>query len=195
MTAQTTERIILQTIEAHQRLVTHLGESAVATIARAAEMIAGALENGGTVYICGNGGSAADAQHIAGELIGRFTRERRALPAVALSTDTSILTSIANDYGYQRVFERQVEALVRQGDILWAFSTSGTSANVVAAARLARQKGARVIAFTGRSSTTLEDLADLCLCAADDSTARSQEIHQLAYHIICDLVEQRFADG
>ncbi len=195
MTAQTTERTILQTIEAHQRLVTRLGESAVATIARAAEMIAGALKNGGTVYICGNGGSAADAQHIAGELIGRFTRERRALPAVALSTDTSILTSIANDYTYQRVFERQVEALVRQGDILWAFSTSGTSANVVAAARLARQKGARVIAFTGRSSTTLEDLADLCLCAADDSTARSQEIHQLAYHIICDLVEQRFADG
>ena len=195
MTAQTTERIILQTIEAHQRLVTRLGESAVATIARAAEMIAGALENGGTVYICGNGGSAADAQHIAGELIGRFTRERRALPAVALSTDTSILTSIANDYTYQRVFERQVEALVNAGDILWAFSTSGESGNIIAAAESAKDKKALILAFTGRVGSRLEQLSDMCLCAESESTARSQEIHQVAYHIICDIVEMNFAES
>ncbi len=114
-------------------------------------MIVKSLRAGGTIYLCGNGGSAADAQHIAGEFVGRFRAERRALPAVALSTDTSILTCIGNDYSFERVFARQVEALVRPGDVLWAFSTSGTSPNVLAAAEEARRKGARVIAFTGRA--------------------------------------------
>jgi D-sedoheptulose 7-phosphate isomerase len=116
------------------------------------------------------------------------------LAAVALSTDTSIITSIANDYAYEDVFARQVEALVKKGDILWAFSTSGTSANVIAAAKLARKKGASVLAFTGKANSKLEQIADICLCANDESTARSQEIHQLAYHIICELVEQSFCD-
>lgn len=155
-------------------------------------MIAQSLTEGGTLYLCGNGGSAADAQHIAGEFVGRFRTERRALPAVALSTDTSVLTCIANDYDYESIFARQVEALVREGDVLWAFSTSGTSANVLKAAEAARCKGARIIAFTGRSGSPLENLADLCLCADARATARSQEIHQLAYHIVCDLVERSF---
>jgi D-sedoheptulose 7-phosphate isomerase len=126
--------------------------------------------------------------------VGRFARERKALAAVALSADTSILTSVANDYGYEKVFARQVEALVRKGDILWAFSTSGTSANIIAAAELAKERGASLLAFTGKGDTKLERLADICICAGSESTARSQEIHQLAYHIICDLVEQDFCN-
>jgi len=160
-----------------------------------AQAITRALEQNGTVYLCGNGGSAADAQHIAGELVGRFRRERKALAAVALSTDTSIITSIANDYAYENVFSRQVEALVREGDILWAFSTSGSSANVIAAVQSAKKKGAYVIAFTGTINSKLEHIADICFCADAESTARSQEIHQLAYHIICDLVEQSFINS
>ncbi len=188
-------QIIEQTLGIHEQLLGQLRLNNAEAIAAAAQLITQTLKHSGTVYICGNGGSAADAQHIAGELVGRFTRERKALAAVALSADTSILTSIANDYGYEKVFARQVEALVQKGDILWAFSTSGTSANVIAAAELAKEKGASLLAFTGKTDTTLERLADICICAASESTARSQEIHQLAYHIICDLVEMSFADS
>ncbi len=187
-------QIIEQTLGIHEQLLEQLRLNNAETIAAAAQLTTRALKNGGAVYICGNGGSAADAQHIAGEMVGRFTRERKALAAVALSTDTSVLTSIANDYAYEKVFARQVEALVQKGDILWAFSTSGASANVIAAAELAKEKGASLLAFTGKTDTTLERLADICICAASESTARSQEIHQLAYHIICDLVEQDFCN-
>ena len=186
---------IIETIETHKKMLAELQKSGIERVAAIAEAITAALEQNGTVYLCGNGGSAADAQHIAGELVGRFSRERRALAAVALSTDTSIITSIANDYAYEKVFSRQVEALVREGDILWAFSTSGTSANVIAAAQLAKQKGALVIAFTGKTNSKLEQIADICFCADSESTARSQEIHQLAYHIICDLVECSFSNS
>ncbi len=190
-----TKKHITEAVETHKKMTAEFQEGGVEIIAVAAEAITRALEQDGTVYLCGNGGSAADAQHIAGELVGRFNRERKALAAVALSTDTSILTSIANDYAYERVFARQVEALVGKGDILWAFSTSGTSANVIAAVDLAKEKGARVIAFTGRKNSKLEEMADICFCADAESTARSQEIHQLAYHIICDLVERNFANS
>ena len=121
--------------------------------------------------------------------------ERKPLAAVAFSTDTSVLTCVANDYSYEQVFARQTEALVRKGDILWAFSTSGSSANVIAAARTAKEKGAYIIAFTGKSGSELEQMADICFCADAESTARSQEIHQLAYHIICDLVERGFTSS
>ena len=183
-------QIIKEAVETHRKMVAAFEASAFDTTVAIAEAIVQSLRAGGTLYLCGNGGSAADAQHIAGEFVGRFRVERRALPAVALSTDTSVLTCIGNDYDYDRVFARQVEALVRPGDILWAFSTSGTSPNVLQAAATAREKGARVIAFTGRPQSRLESMADLCLCAEAALTARSQEIHQLAYHIICDLVEQ-----
>jgi D-sedoheptulose 7-phosphate isomerase len=185
---------IKEAIEAHKRMVAVFETSAADTIVAIAEAIVQSLRAGGTLYLCGNGGSAADAQHIAGEFVGRFRAERRALPAVALSTDTSILTCIGNDYSFERVFARQVEALVRPGDVLWAFSTSGTSPNVLKAVEAARGKGARVIAFTGRTGSKLEAAADLCFCAEAALTARSQEIHQLAYHIICDLVEQCFRE-
>ena len=183
---------IQETLDAHKRMVDAFERAGTEAVVAAAEAIARALRRGGTLYLCGNGGSAADAQHIAGEFVGRFRAERKALPAVALSTDTSVLTCIANDYDYDAVFARQVEAYVKEGDILWGFSTSGTSANVLKAAEAARAKGARVIAFTGRPNSPLEALADICLCADAPLTARSQEIHQLAYHIICDLVEQSF---
>jgi D-sedoheptulose 7-phosphate isomerase len=186
------KKLIAKTIEAHEKLLTNFRKSGVGAIVAAAEAIINALKKDKTVYLCGNGGSAADAQHIAAELVGRFKRERKALAAVALSTDTSILTSIANDYSYEDVFARQVEALVTEGDILWAFSTSGSSPNIIKAARLAGQRGACVLAFTGRSKSKLEQIADICFCAESESTARSQEMHQLAYHIICDLVEQNF---
>ena len=184
---------IIEAIEAHKKMTAELQSTGIETIAAAAKVIIKSLKQDGRVYICGNGGSAADAQHIAGELVGRFRRERKGLAVVALSTDTSILTSIANDYGYENVFARQVEALVREGDILWAISTSGSSVNVIVAAELAKKKGATILAFTGQPGSKLEQIADICFCA-DTSTARSQEIHQLAYHIICDLVEQSFCE-
>jgi D-sedoheptulose 7-phosphate isomerase len=186
---------IFDAIETHQKMLAALKENSLKTIVVAAQAITKALQRNHTVYLCGNGGSAADCQHIAGELVGRFNRERKALAAVALSTDTSVLTAIANDYCYEQVFARQVEALVREGDILWAFSTSGTSPNIIAAAELAKKKNAYVLAFTGRADSKLEQIADICFCANNISTARSQEIHQLAYHIICDLVEQSFTDS
>jgi D-sedoheptulose 7-phosphate isomerase len=189
-----TRKLITEAIEAHKGMVAEFEQRSIQVICDIAETVVRALEQDGTVYLCGNGGSAADAQHVAGELVGRFRRERKALAAVALSTDTSVVTCIANDYSYEKVFARQVEALVRKADILWVFSTSGASANVIAAAEAARKKGACVVAFTGRSNSKLEQIAEICFCAGSESTARSQEIHQLAYHIICDLVERRFAN-
>ncbi|MHC4333657.1 MAG: D-sedoheptulose-7-phosphate isomerase [Planctomycetota bacterium] len=183
---------IAATIRAHKETVARFEVEGLAAIEAAAQAIIKALKQNRRLYICGNGGSAADAQHIASELVGRFERHRTALPAVALTTDTSALTSVANDYGYHCTFSRQVEALVRKGDILWAISTSGTSENIIEAVAAAKKKGAHVLAFTGKSRSKLERMADICFCTHCESTARSQEIHQLAYHIICDLVEQAF---
>jgi len=180
-------------IETHKRMIDSFEASGLEIICRFAETIVKSIKKGGTVYICGNGGSAADAQHIAAELINRFESNRKALPAVAFTTDTSVITSIANDSDYDSVFSRQTEALVKKGDILWTISTSGTSASILAAARVGKKKGAKVIAFTGKKNSSLERLADMCFCADSESAARSQEIHLLAYHIICKLVEQSFA--
>lgn len=186
---ENTRNQIIEVIKTHERMVAELQKSGIETIAAAVEAIVKSLKHNGRIYICGNGGSAADAQHIAGELVGRFEHERKGFPAVALTTDSSVMTSISNDYGYERVFSKQVEALVREGDIFWVISTSGSSTNVIEAARLAQKKGACVIAFTGKTGSELEHIADICFCA-EGSTARSQEIHQLSYHIICKLVEQ-----
>ncbi len=188
-----TAKVIREIIGAHKKMVARLEAKDAKVIVGAADAITRGIRRGGRVYICGNGGSAADAQHIAGELVGRFERRRRPLPATALTTDTSIITSIANDDCYEAVFARQVGALVGKGDILWAISTSGASKSIVAAAKLAKKKGARVLAFTGRKESPLERVADICLCADSSSTARSQEIHQLAYHIICKIIDDNFA--
>lgn len=184
---------VFEIIRTHRKMVAELEESGLETITDIASAITKAVKKGATVYICGNGGSAADAQHIAAELVNRFESSRRALPAIALTTDSSVMTSIANDYCYENIFARQAEALVRKGDIFWVISTSGSSPNVLAAAKVARKKGAVVIAFTGIKNSRMERLADMCFCADSESAARSQEIHLLAYHIICKLVEQSFA--
>lgn len=187
-----TKKHMIDIIEIHKKMLSQLESHGIESIASAADMITNSLNQGGCVYICGNGGSAADAQHIAAELVGRLLRERKALRAVALSTDTSILTSIANDYSFEQIFQRQVQALVKKGDILWAISTSGNSSNVVAAAKLAKKLDAKVLAFTGKSDCQLAKIADVCFCAEDSASCRVQEIHQIAYHIICDLVELQF---
>jgi D-sedoheptulose 7-phosphate isomerase len=184
---------IAESIAMHRKMLDNLQAGRIDGIEAAAKMIIQSITAGGIIYICGNGGSAADAQHIAAELIGRFLKERKALPAVALSTDTSILTAVANDYGFENVFVRQVEGLVRKNDCLWALSTSGSSPNVVKAAELAKKRGAKVIAFTGKKNSELEKLADVCLCAEADKSFAVQEMHQVAYHIICGLVERHFA--
>ncbi len=188
-------RQISAAIEAHIKKAAELQARGIDIIGKAAEMIIQSLKQGGRLYVCGNGGSAADARHIAGELVGRFLHERKALPVVALSTNDSVLTAVANDYGYETVFERQVEALVCKGDVLWVLSTSGCSANIIAAAQLAKKKEARVLAFTGRKDSKLEKIADICLCVDCETSPRSQEIHQLAYHIICELVESDAANN
>jgi D-sedoheptulose 7-phosphate isomerase len=162
--------------------------------AQAAELLIAALRGGGTIYVCGNGGSAADAQHIAGELVGRFLRERQALACVALTTNSSLLTCIGNDYGFDEVFARQVRALARPGDALWAISTSGNSPNILRAAEAARQRGAKVLAMTGRSGGRLKDLADVALCVPADSTPRIQQGHLALLHLLCGLVEDNLAD-
>jgi D-sedoheptulose 7-phosphate isomerase len=158
-------------------------------VAAAAEKVIAALRAGRKVLLCGNGGSAADAQHIAAELVGRYARERRGLPAVALTTDTSALTAIGNDYGFDRIFARQVEALAQAGDVLIAISTSGNSPNVLQAVETARQLGVGTIGLAGRGGGALRALADLCLVAPHEETARIQELHITIGHIICDLVE------
>ncbi len=162
-------------------------------VARAGALLAQALSDGHRVLSCGNGGSAADAQHFAAELIGRFEKERQALPAVALSTDTSALTAIGNDYGFERVFSRQVEGLGREGDLLVALSTSGNSPNVVHAIEAAQSRHMRVIALTGRDGGTIRGRMrtdDIELCVPSDSTARIQEIHILILHCLCSLTDQ-----
>jgi len=177
-------------IKQHQKLLGEFEACGLAAITRIAELIVESFQKGRCLYLCGNGGSAADCQHIAGELVGRFLRERRGLPAVALSTDSSVLSSVSNDYSFDSVFSRQVEALVRPGDVLWAISTSGSSPNILAAAKKAREQGGKIIAFTGKKNSPLETLSDISLCAGSPVSSAAQEIHQLAYHIICDLVEE-----
>jgi D-sedoheptulose 7-phosphate isomerase len=158
-------------------------------IRKMADIITDALKNKKAVYIFGNGGSAADAQHIAAELQGRFLKERPALPATAFTTNTSTLTAIANDYGYDKVFTRQVEASVGKGDVVVAISTSGNSPNVLDALRLARARGAKTIGFAGEAGGKMAELCDVILKVPSRSTPRIQECHILAGHIICEVVE------
>lgn len=148
------------------------------------------VRGGGTLYFCGNGGSAADAQHMATEYVVRYMRNRRAYPAVALTTDTSLLTAAGNDLGFDEVFARQVEALARPGDLLIIHSTSGNSPNVLRAAEAARAKGVKVLAFSARDGGKLRALADHSVVIPTDRTDRAQELHLCVEHVICDLVER-----
>ena len=161
-------------------------------IARAAEMMTECLLADGKLLACGNGGSAADAQHFAAEMVGRFERERPELPAIALTTDTSILTAVANDYDFGNVFSKQVRALGRGGDVLLAISTSGNSGNVCAAVAAAHEREMRVVALTGKGGGRMGELLaqdDVHICVPHSSTARIQEVHILAIHCMCDAVD------
>ncbi len=159
-------------------------------LVQTAERIAEALTNDRKLLLCGNGGSAADAQHIAAEFVNRFVLERPPLPAVALTTDTSILTSIGNDYSFDEVFSKQVKALGQEGDVLLGISTSGRSSNVIEALRVGRGQGLYTVALTGGDGGALRETADLSLVVKDKSTARVQEAHIFAGHIICQLVDE-----
>ena len=177
----------------HHEAVRGFFDRQAGELARAAGLLTSALARGGTVLLCGNGGSAADAQHIAAELTGRFLRERRGLPAVALTTDSSALTAIGNDYGFERVFARQVEALGRPGDLLVAITTSGSSPNVLQAIRAARSRELAVIGLLGRDGGAARALCDVALVVEADVTARVQEVHILVGHILCEAVDRAFA--
>jgi D-sedoheptulose 7-phosphate isomerase len=178
-----------QAIEDHLAVIGSLREQQ-SLLQRIAEEMTRALLAGKKVLWCGNGGSAADSQHLAAELMGRFRRERCALPSIALTTDTSILTAIGNDYGFERVFQRQVEALCTKGDVLVGISTSGSSKNVCAALETARQMGAHTIAFTGQGGGAMAIAADITLRIASKDTARIQEAHILCGHMLCDWIER-----
>ncbi len=158
-------------------------------VARVADAIVAALHKGNKVLIAGNGGSAADAQHIAGEFVSRFNFDRPGLPAFALTTDTSVMTAIGNDYGYEKLFARQVQAVGTAGDIFWGISTSGRSPNVLRAMEEARKKGLFVVGFTGQHPNAMESLADICICVPSPSTPKIQEGHIVLGHIVCGLVE------
>jgi len=173
----------------HKKYIEDFEKNDLDKIINISQVIIESLRGDSIIYICGNGGSAADAQHIAGEFIGRFKCERKALPAIALATNTPVITCIGNDYGFDNIYKRQVEALLKKGDILWALSTSGCSPNIIEAVKTAREKGAKVISFTGVKGSKLEAVSDICLNINTDITAVVQEVHQLAYHLVCDLVE------
>lgn len=167
-------------------------EMLAAPIAEATEVMVGCLLGNGKILACGNGGSAADAQHFAAELVGRFEMERQGLAAIALTTDTSIMTAVANDYGFKSVFERQVRALGQPGDVLLAISTSGNSASIIEAIHAAHDNDLRVIALTGKGGGEIAGLlrdTDVHICVPSDRTARIQEVHLLTIHCLCDGID------
>ncbi len=183
-----TGELLERALSGHEAAIGHVRRQ-WPQLERAAAMIRDSRERGGKLLIMGNGGSAADAQHIAAEFIGRFQRERGALPAIALTTDTSILTSVGNDYGFEHVFARQVDGLARAEDIVLGLSTSGSSRNVVAAIEAARARGCRTIALTGEAGK-LAAMVDLHIGIPGQPTARVQEAHIFAGHLLCELLDE-----
>ena len=184
------KEVILGILEASIAAQRSCVESQVDKIIKAADMLAGCMTTGGKVLLFGNGGSAADAQHLAAEFVNRFQIERPPLAAIALTTDTSVLTSIGNDYHFEKIFSKQIKALGKKEDLAWGLSTSGNSPSVVRAVKSARTLGMATIAMTGRGGE-LAQCADLVLSVASDTTARIQETHITLGHILCDLVERK----
>lgn len=164
-------------------------------IGQTASLVSETLKGGGKILLCGNGGSASDALHIAGELVGRFQRERRALPAISLNADIATLTAVANDYGYDRVFERGVEGLMKRTDTLIGISTSGNSENVYLAIKKAKEIGGRTVAFLGRDGGKIKDIADIAVVVPGECTARIQETHIMIGHIVCEIAEETYVSG
>jgi D-sedoheptulose 7-phosphate isomerase len=187
----TTEDQIRRGLEELSALVSQVAREQAGMVAGIADRYEACLRGGGTLYFAGNGGSAADAQHIATEYVVRYESSRPAMRAVALTTDTSLLTACANDLGFDEVFARQVEALAGPGDVLVLHSTSGESPNVIRAAQAAKARGVEVVAFLGKSGGQLRELAGLALVVPSDDTARIQELHLALEHVICEIVEER----
>ena len=187
--------VLTRSLEEHLKTIQALIDSRLGEIEAAASLIWDALKSGNKILLCGNGGSAADAQHIAAELVGRYELERRAFPAISLTTDTSALTAVSNDYGYEEVFARQVKALAVAGDVLIAISTSGKSPSVIKAADQARALGCKTIALTGCSGEPLTSHCDLAVVVPSDRTSRVQEAHITIGHLWCEIVDKILAEG
>ena len=182
-------------IDEHLSVIQAIDEALLAELEQVVQLCVKAVGGGKTLFFCGNGGSAADAQHLAAEFVVRFQKTRRAMAAVALTTDTSILTACGNDYSFNEIFARQIEALGKPGDVLFAISTSGTSANIVRAAEEAQLKGVKVVAITGSAFCVLDHIADTLLKMPSLVTARVQECYLLLGHILCGEVEQRIVES
>lgn len=185
--------LVLRNFNSHIETIESVRNILTEQIITIANVMAQSLSNGGSIFWCGNGGSAADSQHLAAELVGRFKNNRRALRSIALTTDSSVLTCIANDYSYDDIFARQVEALGRPGDLLIGISTSGNSENVLRALKTAKEFNLVTVALLGKGGGSVKDLADHALVIPSDSTARIQEAHILIGHIFCELIEQELS--
>jgi len=184
--------MIQDELQAHKQTVEKTIETMIPDIQKASELILRTLKNGRKILLCGNGGSAADAQHIAAELTGRYKSERRGLPAIALTTDTSALTAISNDYGFERIFDRQVEALANAGDLLIGISTSGVSKNVLSALKIAKEFNCHTLGMSGNYAREMNDICNLNLVIPSNDTPRIQEMHILIGHILCQAVDDAF---
>jgi len=184
--------MIEKELQAHKETIDKTIKEMIPQIEEASRLLIETLEKGNKVLLCGNGGSAADAQHISAELTGRYKTERKGLPAIALTTDTSALTAISNDYGFNRIFDRQVEALLREGDLLIGISTSGESLNIVSALLLAKDMGAKTLGFSGKGGGKMNYVCDLNMVVPSDDTPRIQEMHILIGHILCQAVDDVF---
>ena len=184
--------MVIEELKEHQALVQKVIDLLGGDIKKGCELIVAAITNGHKVLLAGNGGSAADAQHIAAELSGRFVKERKALPGIALTVDTSALTAIANDYGYNHVFSRQVEALAQPGDLFIGISTSGNSQGILNAFEAAKKMGCKTLGLSGRDGGKMNGICDLNIVVPSDVTARIQEMHILIGHILCKAVDELF---
>ena len=188
-------REIIDILKESARIKITIAENQAEEIENIASAVITSYKAGGKAVLLGNGGSAADAQHIAGELVGRFKLNRKAFPAISLATNTSIITALANDYGYDTVFSRQVEALVNEGDVVIGISTSGNSPGVIESIKTAKSKGARTIGLTGGDGGELAKVADMVCIVPSDDTPRIQEAHITIGHIVCELVERELAEA
>ena len=190
-------KIVKQTIKdefsSHLETINKVIETMEESLVQASQLAVETLKNGNKILLCGNGGSAADAQHIAAELTGRYKTERRGLPGIALTTDTSALTAIENDYGYDRVFDRQVEALANKGDLIIGISTIGNSKNIVSALKLGRELGCKTLGLSGRDGGAMNEVCDINLIVPSNNTPRIQEIHILFGHTICQIIDNELS--
>lgn len=185
-------KTIQNEFESHLETIKTVMQTMQEPLQQASQLIVDTLKNGNKILLCGNGGSAADAQHIAAELTGRYKSERRGLPGIALTTDTSALTAIGNDYGYDRVFDRQLEALAVNGDLLIGISTSGNSGNVINALKLAKELGCKTVGLSGRDGGAMNEVCDVNLVVPSNNTPRIQEMHILFGHTICQIIDDSF---